>query len=303
MKISAPLLVEAPVLEKNVAAVWCDLIKARLTFLVLLTTLVGFYVGSAGLVDYTLMLHSVLGTALLASGAAALNQLLEREHDARMRRTENRPLPSGRLKPATVLLFGGICSIGGLVYLAVSTNLLTALLGAVTLLTYILVYTPLKRVTWLNTAVGAVPGALPPLMGWTAAGQDINAAGLALFAILFFWQIPHFLAIAWIYKEEYAKAGFVMLPNVDPQGARTARQAVSHTVGLMFVSLFPSLFQLTGVIYFAGALIFGSVFLAMAIQFSREMSISRARVLFFASILYLPLLLGLMVLDKVRLPI
>ena len=288
------------VTDKGRVAVFGELIKARLSCLVLLTTLVGFYVGSRGTMDYLLMIHTLLGTGLVAGGAAALNQLLERKHDARMRRTEDRPLPSGRLQPDTVLMFGGFCSVAGLVYLALAVNLLTSALGAITLASYLFVYTPLKRVTSLNTAVGAIPGALPPLMGWTAARGEINAEGWSLFAILFFWQLPHFLAIAWIYRDDYAAAGFKMLPVFDAGGQRTGRQTVSHTLGLLPVSLCPFLFQLAGVVYLAGALVLSTVFLWHAIQFSRELTLARARKLFYASIIYLPLLLGLMVWDKLK---
>src|SRR6185436_6215286 len=201
------------------------------------------------------------GTALVASAASAFNQLLERDYDARMLRTKDRPLPSGRLQPNTVLIVGSLGALIGLVYLALAVNLLTSLLGALSFASYVFIYTPLKRVTWLNTAVGAIPGGLPPLMGWTAATNNLTGAGWCLFAILFFWQIPHFLAIAWMYRDEYAKAGFVMLPNVDPAGERTAHQAVSHTLGLLLVSLCPVLFQLTGAIYLLGALLLGFLFL------------------------------------------
>lgn len=285
--------------EKSTWAVLAELVKARLTFLVLLTTLTGFYLGMRGPMDYGRMLHALLGTALLASGAAALNQLLERNFDARMRRTEDRPLPSGRLRPMTVLGLGTVSSLLGLVYLGWAVNFLTALLGAITLSSYVFIYTPLKRVTSLNTIIGAVPGALPPLMGWTAARGEVTVEGWTLFAILFFWQLPHFLAIAWIYREEYANAGFVMLPLLDPEGVRTSRQAVSHTLGLLAISLLPYRFQLAGSIYGIGALVLGLIFLWCAIQFSREVNTSRARRLFYASILYLPLLLGLMALDKI----
>jgi heme o synthase len=300
MKATAESLNEVIVAEKSWAAVYADLIKARLTFLVVLTTLVGFYLGSATPVDYWLMLHAVLGTALVASGASALNQLLEREHDAKMRRTKNRPLPSGRLQPATVMVFGGVCACAGLLYLALAVNKTTSVIGAISLVSYLFIYTPLKRLTWLNTAVGAVPGALPPLMGWTAARGELSREGWALFAILAFWQLPHFLAIAWMYREEYEKAGFKMLPGIDPQGHRTGRQAVSHTLGLLPVSLTPFLFHVTGAIYLFGALILGLAFLWYAVQFARHMTIPRARQLFFVSILYLPLLLVIMVLDKVK---
>jgi protoheme IX farnesyltransferase len=286
--------------EKTRFAVFSELVKARLTVLVLLTTLVGFYVGALGRLDLMLLLHTMVGTALLASGASALNQLMEREYDARMQRTEDRPLPSGRMQPLTVLILGGVCGGVGLIYLALSVNLLTSLLGAITLASYLFIYTPLKRVTTLNTIVGAVPGALPPLMGWVAARNEISIGGWALFAILFFWQLPHFLAIAWIYRDQYARAGFVMLPVVDPDGTRTGRQAVSHTLGLLPVSLGPFLLHLAGPVYLFGALILGLVFLWFAVQFSRHLTIPRARQLFFVSIMYLPLLLGLMVFDKVK---
>ncbi len=289
----------APV-AKSWGAVFADLFKARLTLLVLLTTVVGFYSGFRGPVNYLLILHTLLGTALVASGASALNQLLEREFDAKMRRTQGRPLPSGRLQPRTVLWVGCILAVIGLIYLALAVNLTTSVLGGVSLVSYLFIYTPLKRVTWLNTAVGAVPGALPPLMGWTAARGQLTSEGWALFAILAFWQLPHFLAIAWVYRDEYARAGFKMLPVIDPEGHRTGRQAVWHTLGLLPVSLCPFLFRLAGPIYLCGALLLGFTFLWFAIQFSRCLSINRARNLFFVSILYLPLLLGLLVFDKIK---
>src|SRR5438874_9666375 len=261
MKATVQSLSAAPVAEKSWLSIFCELIKVRLTGLVLLTTLVGFYLGSRAAIDYTLMVHALLATSLLACGASALNQWWEREHDAKMRRTEDRPLPSGRMQPETVLLFGGACSVAGLVYLALAVNPLTALLGGVTVVTYVLIYTPLKRVTWLNTAIGAIPGALPPLMGWTAARNELTTEGWALFAILFFWQIPHFLAIAWLYRDEYAKAGFVMLPGVDPDGSRTASQAVSHAIALLVASLCPVALRLAGPLYFASALGLGLILL------------------------------------------
>lgn len=297
---ASPSLSAVPALEKSWFAVWSDLVKMRLTFLVLLTALVGFYLGARKGMDLWLLLHSMVATALVASGASALNQLLEKEFDARMRRTETRPLPSGRLQPSTVLWFGVLSSVIGLVWLALKVNLLTAALGAVTLASYVFVYTPLKRKTTLNTVIGAVPGALPPLMGWTAVRGEVTVEGWTLFAILFFWQLPHFLAIAWMYREEYAKAGFVMLPLVDPDGKRTGTQAVSHTLGLLAISLCPFAFHMVGISYFVGALVLGLFFLGCAIQFSRKLTLSSARWLFFASILYLPLLLVLMVFAKIR---
>lgn len=298
MKVTAPSLAGSSAADRPWWVVWADLFKARLTFLVLLTTLVGFYVGSRGKCEYRSMLGTLLGTALLACGAAALNQLLERDQDAKMRRTQDRPLPAGRLQPDTVLGLGIVLSVSGLVILGVLANWLASLLGSLTLGVYLLIYTPMKQVTWLNTLVGAIPGALPPLLGWVGSGQGLTLEGWSLFAILFLWQIPHFLAIAWIYREDYARAGFVMLPSVDPEGVRTGRQAVLHSIGLVLVSLCPFYFRLAGLVYLVGALVLGMVFLWAAWQFSRQLSLQRARQLFLASILYLPLLLVLMVLDK-----
>jgi protoheme IX farnesyltransferase len=294
----------AVVVEKQAHAqktsVWADLFKARLTTLVILTTAVGFYAGWRGAMDWALLLHTVIATALVASGASALNQLVEREHDAKMRRTENRPLPSGRLSAETVLILGGALSAIGLLYLAIAVNLLTALLGAITLVSYVWVYTPLKRVTTLNTAIGAIPGALPPLMGWTAATDEVSKGGWALFAILFFWQLPHFLAIAWIYRDDYRRGGFAMLPVVDPDGRRTGMQALSHTLGLLPVSLSPFVLGLAGPIYLAAALVLGVVFVMAASKFARALTLSSARKLFFVSIIYLPFLLMALALDKVK---
>jgi protoheme IX farnesyltransferase len=298
-EVSAEILSVAAA-EKSWTAIFADLVKARLTTLVLLTTLVGFYLGWRGAMNFALMINALAATALVATGASALNQLLEREYDAKMRRTQSRPLPSGRLQPTTVAIFGGVCSVTGLIYLALAVNLLTSVIGAVTLVSYLFIYTPLKRVTWLNTAIGAIPGAMPPLMGWTAARGELNGEGWALFAILFFWQLPHFFAIAWIYRDEYARAGFKMLPGIDPDGSRTAQQAVSNTLALLAVSLCPYVFKMAGIAYLVGAIIFGAGFLWCAIQFSRQLTLTRAKQLFFASIIYLPLLLALMVWDKLK---
>ena len=283
---------------KSARGVWPELFKARLTTLVLLTTLVGFYLGQRGGMNGWLLLHTLVGTGLLACGAAALNQYLERDFDALMQRTADRPLPAGRVQPQMVVVLGGVISVAGLLWLAFGANLLTAVLGAVTLISYLFIYTPLKRKTALNTAIGAIPGALPPLMGWTAARGDLSIEGWALFAILFFWQLPHFLAIAWLYREDYARGGFVMLPLVDRDGARTGYSAVSHTLILLPVSFSPFVLHVAGAVYFFGALVLGLVFLWCAFRFARQLDRVGARRLFFASILYLPLLLGLLVLDK-----
>ncbi len=288
--------VKAP--EKVPSSVFPELFKARLTMLVLLTTLVGFYLGHRGPMNWLLLGYALLGTGLLACGASALNQYLERDFDALMERTRERPLPTGRIQSQTVVVLGGVTSVAGLLLLAFGVNLLTSVLGALTLISYLFIYTPLKRKTTLNTIIGAVPGALPPLMGWTAARGDLSIEGWALFAILFFWQLPHFLAIAWMYREDYARGGFVMLPLLDRDGSRTGRSAVSHTLGLLPVSLSPFVFQVSGALYLFGALALGLVFLWCAVRFARQMDRLSARRLFFASILYLPLLLGLMVFDK-----
>jgi heme o synthase len=298
-EISAEIL-SASAVGKSWMAVFSDLVKARLTTLVLLTTAVGFYIGEIGTINWFLFFNTLAATGFVAMGASALNQLLEREYDAKMRRTQDRPLPSGRMQPTTVAIFGGVSSVAGLIYLALAVNLLTSVIGAVTLVSYLFIYTPLKRVTWLNTAIGAIPGALPPLMGWTAARGELSGEGWALFAILFFWQLPHFFAIAWMYRDEYAKAGFKMLPGIDPDGQRTAHQAVSNTLALLAVSLCPFAFKMAGTIYLAGAIVLGAGFLFCAIQFSRQLTLAGARILFLASILYLPLLLAAMVFDKVK---
>ena len=279
---------------------WSDLFKARLTTLVLLTTGVGFHAGTRGSLDLALLMQTLLGTAFLAAGAAALNQWLERDYDAQMRRTQDRPLPSGHLRPQTALVVGSACVASGLGWLVLATNPMTSALGAVTLLIYLFIYTPLKRVTPLNTLVGAVPGALPPLMGWTAARGSADAGGWALFAILVCWQLPHFLAIAWLYREDYARAGFAMLPVFDPDGRRTAGRALCHALGLLPVSLLPYGLHLAGPVYLGGAVVLGLIFVRAALQFRRQVAPDTARRLFYVSILYLPLLLALMVMDKIK---
>jgi protoheme IX farnesyltransferase len=286
------------VAEKSWLAVMSDLVKARLTSLVLLTTLMGFYLGSSGPMEYGLLWAALAGTGLLACGASALNQYLERDLDAKMRRTQDRPLPSGRMTPPTVLALGWVWSVAGVLLLTLGVNLLTGLVGALTLATYVWVYTPLKRVTWLNTLVGAVPGGLPPLMGWTAATGTLGAGGWALFAIQFFWQVPHFMAIAWLYREEYARAGFQMLPVLDPQGRRTSRLALGYALGLVLASFGPALLGLAGPAYLAGAAALGAAFLWPAGRFARRLEMGDARWLFYGSITYLPLLLSLLVINK-----
>lgn len=300
MKASASSIPATQPAERAGLAVVLELTKARLTSLVLLTTLVGFYLGTRRPLDYLLMLHTVLATALVASGASALNQFLEREYDAKMPRTSSRPLPSGRIQPELVLAGGSVCAVVGLAYLAMAVNGITSLLGVVTLGTYLFVYTPLKRVTTLNTLVGAIPGALPPLMGWTASRGEMGPEGWSLFAILFLWQIPHFLAIAWIYKDDYVKAGYVMLPVCDENGTRTRRHVLVSTFALLAASFCPSWLGVTGGLYLAGVAVLNLGFLILAIRFCKSLTKDHARQLFFASIIFLPVLLSLMVIDKVR---
>ena len=300
MPTSATSIAPRTLTEKRPLAVWSDLFKARLTTLVLITAAVGFHLGSAGSLNLALLAHTLTGTALLAGGAAALNQLLERDHDAKMRRTEDRPLPSGRLRPESVLRVGVLSATLGLGWLALTVNALTAVLGVTTLLLYLFLYTPLKRITPLNTLVGAIPGALPPLMGWTAARGSLEAGGWSLFAILACWQVPHFLAIAWLYREDYARAGFAMLSVSDAEGRCTSSLALWHTLGLVPVTLLPFALSHVGTSYLIGALGLGLVFAWTAFRFWWDVNSTGARRLFRVSVLYLPLLLALMVMDKVK---
>ena len=277
---------------------FCELVKARLTTLVLTTTLAGFYLGWTGPMRFLLLFNTLLGTALVAGGAAALNELVERDADALMHRTRDRPLPSGRMKPDTALLIGSGLATVGLLYLYTTVNALASLLAALTLVSYVFVYTPLKRRTSLNTLVGAIPGALPPMIGWAAARGSLGSEAWALFAILFCWQMPHFLAIAWMYREDYARGGFVMLTHLDETGSATGRQAVNYSLALILVSLVPTLLGMVGIAYFLGAFLLGAGLAVCAARMQFAPSRPHARQLFFASILYLPLLLGLLALDK-----
>lgn len=275
-----------------------ELVKARLSLLVLITTLVGFLLGWRGPIPWVLLSATLLGTALCACGAAALNQWWERDVDTRMKRTAGRPLPAGRMAPADALLFGLFFSFFGLAVLFLFTNPRATFLAFATIAIYVLVYTPMKRLSSLNTLVGAIPGALPPLIGWVAARGSYSTEGCLLFAILWFWQMPHFLAIAWMYRDDYKNAGFVMLTARDTEGAMTARQALLYAVFLLLVSLLPAILGYQSPVFFFGALILGLAFIACAVAFLRRRTRDSARRLFFASILYLPLLLGLMVMTQ-----
>ena len=285
------------VVEKQ-AAILSDigeLSKARLSFLVLLTTLVGFLFAWSGPMDYLLLAGTLLGTALSAAGASALNQWLERDVDSLMPRTADRPLPARRMHPSDALIFGLLCSGSGIALLWLLVNPLTALLSFLTILIYAALYTPLKRLSELNTLLGAVPGALPPLLGWTAATGHTGLGGWILFLILWFWQMPHFLAIAWLYRDQYAAAGFRMLSTRDPDGWATAWQALIYAAAQLAVSLLPGLLCLATPWYFFAALALGAAMLFLAGDFVRRRDAGSARRLFFASIIYLPLLLGALV--------
>jgi protoheme IX farnesyltransferase len=275
-----------------------ELVKARLTLLVLLTTAVGFYLGSESPIDYMALFHVVFGTAAAAAGAAALNQWWERSADAMMRRTKMRPIPAGRMTPLQALVLGILLSIFGVGYLAVVCNLLSAALSAITIAIYIFAYTPLKRASTANTAVGAIPGAIPPMIGWAAARGSIGVGAWSLFAIIFLWQLPHFFAIAWMYREDYSRAGFRMISSDDRSGERSASQSVFFCILLLVIAGLPTFLGIANFVYLAIELLLGGLFTAVAMRFLRLRTPGSARSLFIASIVYLPLLLGALVLTK-----
>jgi protoheme IX farnesyltransferase len=277
---------------------FAELIKARLTLLVLLTTAVGFYLGVAGPVSYGALFHAVFGTALAAAGASALNQWWERRLDALMQRTKTRPIPAGRMLPRDALIAGSLLAIAGVVYLAVLCNWLSALLAAVTIIIYIFAYTPLKSISTANTLVGAIPGALPPMIGWAAACGVIDIGAWSLFAIIFLWQLPHFFAIAWMYRDDYARAGFRMLSGDDDSGERSASQSVFFSILLLIIAGLPTFLGMTTVFYLLAELGLGGIFIVMAMRFLRSRKAADARLLFLTSIIYLPLLLSALVLTK-----
>lgn len=280
------------------ASAYLELTKPGITRMVVVTAAAGFYMGTRGRFDLSAFINTLIGTALVAAGSSALNQLREREVDARMDRTRGRPLPSGRVSPKAAALFSWSAAILGVGYLAWQVNLVTATLAILTLVSYVFLYTPLKQRTSLNTLVGAVPGALPVVGGWTAAGGHIDGVVLSLFWILFLWQLPHFLALAWLYREDYRRGGFEMLSLDDASGRATGRMALLYAITLLPVSLLPTLLRLTGTVYFFGALLLGICYGWMSLLLMREPSERPARRLFFTSITYLPLLLALMVVDK-----
>ena len=274
-----------------------ELTKPRMNFLVVITTMAGYYLASRGRFDWIHLLHTMLGTFLTASSAGVLNQVIERRFDALMPRTKNRPLPAKRIAPMEASLFGIAIGVIGVAYLAILVNPLTSILGVTTLLSYLLVYTPMKRRSTLNTVIGAVPGAIPPMMGFAAATGSLSPQALSVFGILFFWQMPHFLAIAMMYKDDYKLGGFKMLPCVDE--SLTARQMVVYALALLPASLLPVPLQMAGSVYFTCAVLLGLTFIAFSISCATTRTRADARKLFFASILYLPLLLAAMLIDKV----
>ena len=284
------------------------LTKPELTGLSVLTALCGFYLGTPGPIDYWRFFHVALGTALVGGGAGALNQFIERGYDALMKRTERRPLPAGRLQPLEGLIFGCVASMLGIIDLCLFTNILTGFLAAATFATYIFLYTPLKRITPYSTLIGAVPGALPPVLGWAAARNEVNLGAALLFAIVFCWQMPHFLSLAWMYRRDYARAGFKILTVADPDGKRTSHEIVAYSIALVPVSLLPAFAGMTGLASMAGAIILSLAFLSISVMLSRHAGNpqtiiggkfnSYSRRLFFASLVYLPSLLLLIALDK-----
>src|SRR5437763_5000023 len=287
----------APATVKASAAAFLELTKPRITFLIALTSAAGFCLGSRGAVNYLQFAHAMIGIALLSSGIATLNHFMERDLDALMRRTADRPLPSGRLIPFEALWFGVTLTLMAEAYLALFVNVLTALLGLTVIAGYLFVYTPLKTRTSLSTALGAFPGAMPPLMGWTAARGEIDVAAWVLFAILFLWQFPHFLAISWMYREDYGRAGMRMLPVVEPDGRVTGQQIILYSLMLVPVSLLPAIVGISGRTYLFVALFLGLLFLASSIRAALSKSNQHARQLLLASVIYLPLLSGVMVLN------
>ena len=286
-----------PLPAKNIYAAFIELTKPRITFLILVSTALGYYLGNTGQFELFNFLITIIGTTMLAGGAGAINHYIEKDLDMLMERTKSRPIPAGLISSQTALYFGIIQSVLGFGLLLAFVNTLTALLGLLTIGLYIFVYTPLKTITWLNTTIGAVPGALPALGGWAASANELNPNAWILFAILFLWQHPHFYAIALMCKEDYKKAGFKMLPVIEEDNNRTNRQIIWHAFLLIPVSLFFVVTGVLGSIYFWGAIILGVVYLLSGIPLLRESSVKNAKLLLRTSVLYLPLLLVIILID------
>ena len=280
---------------------YLELTKPRITWLILMSTAIGYFFGWDGTLNGWLLLHTILGTGLIASGTAALNQWYEHDADAKMLRTNKRPIPSGRVNATNALWFGIAIAALGFVELSWGVNLLTGLLGLFTLVSYLFIYTPMKQKSWLSTTVGAVPGAMPPMIGFAAAKGALTVEAWILFAILFLWQFPHFYAIAWMYREDYGRAGIRMLPVVEPDGNSTSRHMVAFSLALIPVSLLPAFYAMSGKFYLVGALMMGMAFLYASWQVFSDRSLLNARGVLKASVIYLPLLYCLMVLDRTNL--
>ena len=276
-----------------------ELTKPRIVTMVLVTTALGFFVGGHGIDSPLILVMTLLGTALSAGGAGVLNHYLERDVDAVMRRTRDRPLPAGKVSPAAALSLGFAMILAGQVVLVLTVNLLTAWLALITAFLYVVIYTPMKRTTWLNTSLGSIPGALPPVGGWAAATGHLDSGAWVLFAILFAWQHPHFYAIAWIFREDYRRGGFKMLPVLEEDGGRTCRHILAFSVLLIAVSILPTLLGTSGILYLVGALILGAGMLAAGVSLTLTRSPLDARRLLRASVIYLPLLLILTVIDTI----
>jgi heme o synthase len=281
------------------ASAYVTLTKPDVSFLVLMTTAAGYYMGVRGPVNWLHMIHTIFGTMLIAAGTAALNHYIERDSDRYMRRTASRPLPSGLLQPREVLLFGIALSIAGALDLFFVAGGWASGLGIATCLSYLLAYTPLKKRTVWATFVGAFPGAIPPMIGWVAATGSLDRGAWLLFAILFVWQFPHFHAIAWMYREDYARAGILMLPVVDPKGTRTFRQIILYAIALVAVSLLPALMGLAGILYFFGALVTSTAMVQVCLWAASNRTNVRAKWLMHATVMHIPILLGLMAFDKI----
>jgi protoheme IX farnesyltransferase len=274
------------------------LAKPRLNMLVVASSLAGYAMAAGEPLGFIRVCALLAGTGFVAGGASAFNQVMERDLDALMRRTRTRPLPAHRLQPLEGLLFATAITLAGVLLIVASSNLLAGGVALATLVIYVAIYTPLKRRTSFSTVIGAIPGALPPIIGWAALANELSVRAWILFGIMFLWQLPHFLAIAWMYREDYARAGFPMLPVIEPDGRSTGRQSVVYAAALLPVSLAPTLTHMAGDIYFAGALVLGVLFLWAAIRFARSRDVKDARTLFFGSLLYLPVLWILMIADK-----
>jgi protoheme IX farnesyltransferase len=281
------------------ANAYVALTKPDVSFLVLMTTAAGYYMGARGAVDWLHLIQTVFATLLIAAGTATLNHYIERDSDRFMRRTASRPLPSGQLQPREALWFGVILSVSGAADLYFTAGLLASALGVLTCLSYLLAYTPLKKRTVWATAIGAFPGAIPPMIGWAAASGTLDRGAWLLFAILFLWQFPHFYAIAWMYREDYARAGILMLPVVDREGTRTFRQIILTAVALVGVSLLPAVMGLAGVRYFFGALVVSTALVQVCLWAASSRTNVRAKWLMHATVLHIPVLLGLMIFDKI----